>query len=161
MTEPDTTVNRASERELLITRRFDAPAHLVFRAWTQPELLMRWWAPASFGITFISCEADVRTGGTYRFVFGHPDFDQPMAFFGRYIEVVENERIVWTNEEAEGGSVTTARFVEKDGHTELTISDLYPSGEALDAAIASSSTGAYPEQFDALADLLVALIAKG
>jgi uncharacterized protein YndB with AHSA1/START domain len=155
-----TNVERRSERELIITRTFDGPARLVFEAWTTPELLMRWWTPKSFGITFISCEADVRTGGTYRFVFGHPDFDQPMAFFGRYIEVTPPARLVWTNEENDEGSVTTATFADKDGKTLLVLSDLYPSREALDAAIASGSTGAYPEQFEELDTVLAALRAE-
>lgn len=152
-----TDVERRSERELVITRTFDGPAHLVFEAWARPELLMRWWAPKSFGITFLSCEADVRTGGTYRFVFGHPDLDQPMVFFGRYIEVVPPTRIVWTNEESEEGSVTTVTLTEQDGKTLLVLSDLYPSREALDAAIASGSQGAYPEQFAELDAVLAAL----
>lgn len=155
-----TDVTRRSGRELVITRTFDGPAHLVFKAWTTPELLMRWWAPKSFGITFISCEADVRTGGTYRFVFGHPDLDQPMAFFGKYIEVIPNSRIVWTNEESEEGSVTTITLTEKDGKTHLVLSDLYPSKDALDAALASGSTGAYPEQFEELDVLLATLQAR-
>lgn len=152
-----TDVARQSERELVITRTFDGPAHLVYQAWTKPELLMRWWAPKSFGITFLSCEADVRTGGAYRFVFGHPDSDEPMAFFGKYIEVTPNQRIVWTNEEGEDGSVTTVTFTEKDGKTLLVLSDLYPSKDALDAAIESGSTGAYPEQFEELDTVLAAL----
>jgi uncharacterized protein YndB with AHSA1/START domain len=82
-----TTVERKSERELVVTRTFNGPAHIVFEAWTKPELLKRWWAPKSFGISFISCEADVRRGGTYRFVFSHAASEQRMAFFGRYIEV--------------------------------------------------------------------------
>jgi uncharacterized protein YndB with AHSA1/START domain len=159
-TKNRTDVNRQSGRELVITRIFDGPAHLVFEAWTKPELLMRWWAPKSFGITFVSCEADVRTGGTYRFVFGHPDFDEPMAFFGKYIEVVPNERIVWTNEEGDEGSVTTVTLTEKDGKTHLVLSDLYPSKDALDAAIASGSQGAYPEQFEEL-DVLLAELRAG
>jgi hypothetical protein len=68
----ETVTDRRSEREVVVTRTFDAPARLVFEAWTTPELLMKWWTPKSFGITFISCEADVRPGGTYRFVMGHP-----------------------------------------------------------------------------------------
>lgn len=152
-----TQVTRASERELVVTRTFDGPAHLVFAAWTTPELLMRWWAPKSFGITFLSCEADVRTGGTYRFVFGVPASDQPMAFFGRYIEVTPPTRLVWTNEESEDGSVTTVTLTEKDGRTVLVLSDVFPSKEALDEAIASGSQGAYPEQFEALDTLLMAL----
>jgi uncharacterized protein YndB with AHSA1/START domain len=146
-----TTLDRASDRELVVTRIFDAPAHIVFKAWTKPDVLQRWWAPKSFGITFISCELDVRTGGTYRFVFGHPASEQPMAFFGRYIEVITNRRLVWTNEESgESGSVTTVTFDEKDGRTVVVLRDLYPSREALDDAIASGSMGAWPEQFDEL-----------
>ncbi|HEV7344935.1 MAG TPA: SRPBCC family protein [Devosia sp.] len=156
-----TEVKRQSERELVITRSFDGPVHLVFQAWTRPDLLMRWWAPKSFGITFLSCEADVRTGGSYRFVFGHAQSDQPMAFFGRYLEVVPNARIVWTNEEGEEGSVTTVTFTEEDGRTLLVLSDLYPSKDALDAAIASGSQGAYPDQFDALDAVLAAMGPSG
>ena len=150
-----TTVERTSDRELVATRTFDGPARIVFEAWTKPELIMRWWAPESFGITFLSCETDARTGGSYRFVFGHPASEQPMAFFGRYIEVTPPSRIVWTNDE-EHGAVTTATFEEKDGRTRVVVHDLYPSKAALDDAIASESTGAWPEQFEALDELLAA-----
>jgi uncharacterized protein YndB with AHSA1/START domain len=152
-----TTLERTSDRELVATRTFDGPARIVFEAWTKPELIMRWWAPKSFGITFLSCETDVRTGGSYRFVFGHPASEQPMAFFGRYIEVTPPSRIVWTNEEDEDGAVTTVTFEEKDGRTRVVVHDLYPSKEALDDAIASGSTGAWPEQFEELEDLLTTL----
>lgn len=152
-----TTVERTSDRELVATRTVDAPARLVFEAWTKPELVMRWWAPASFGITFLSCEIDARTGGSYRFVFGHPASEQPMAFFGRYIEVTPPSRLVWTNEEEADGAVTTATFEENDGRTRVVVHDLYPSKDALDAALASGSTGAWPEQFEALDDLLTTL----
>jgi uncharacterized protein YndB with AHSA1/START domain len=152
-----TTVERTSDRELVATRTFDGPARIVFEAWTKPELIMRWWAPKSFGITFLSCETDVRTGGSYRFVFGHPASEQPMAFFGRYIEVTPPSRLVWTNEEDESGAVTTATFEEKDGKTLVVVHDLYPSKEALDGAIASESTGGWPEQFEQLDDLLSTL----
>src|SRR5262252_10372841 len=102
-----TTVERKSERELVVTRTFNGPARIVFEAWTKPELLKRWWAPKSFGVSFVSCEADVRTGGTYRFVFSHPSAAQPMAFFGRYLEVNPPTRLVWTNDEGEEpGAVT-------------------------------------------------------
>jgi uncharacterized protein YndB with AHSA1/START domain len=118
---------------------------------------MRWWAPESFGITLLSCETDVRTGGSYRFVFGHAASEEPMAFFGRYIEVIPPSRIVWTNEEDEDGAVTTVTFEEKNGRTRVVVHDLYPSKESLDGAIASGSTGAWPEQFEALDDLLTTL----
>lgn len=152
-----TTVERTSDRELVARRTVDGPAHIVFEAWTKPELITRWWAPKSFGITFLSCEIDARTGGSYRFVFGHPASEQPMAFFGRYIEVTPPSRLVWTNEEEDDGAVTTATFEENDGRTLVVVHDLYPSKEALDGALASGSTGAWPEQFEALDDLLTTL----
>jgi len=152
----NTTTDRRSDREVIVTRVFDAPARIVFAAWTTPELIMKWWTPESFGITFISCEADVRPGGTYRFVMGHPAFDQPMAFHGRYLEVEPPKRLVWTNEEGgEAGSLTTVTFEEKDGRTHLVLSDVYPSRAALDEAMASGSIGGYPEQFNQL-DILLA-----
>jgi uncharacterized protein YndB with AHSA1/START domain len=153
----ETTTERASGRELVVTRTFDGPARHVFKAWTTPDLLKRWWAPKSIGITLVSCEVDARTGGTYRFEFGVPGSDQPVAFFGRYIEVVPDKKIVWTNEEGEDGSVTTATFEEKDGRTLLVISDLYPTEAALDAAIASGSVAGYDEQFGQLDELLPTL----
>jgi uncharacterized protein YndB with AHSA1/START domain len=151
-----TTVERKSERELVVTRTFNGPARILFEAWTKPELLKRWWAPKSFGISFVSCEADVRTGGTYRFVFSHPASEQPMAFFGRYIEVTPPSRLVWTNEEGdEGGQVTTVTFEERGGETLVVMHDLYPSKEALDGAIASGSTSGFSETFEQLDELLV------
>ncbi|MEP7239494.1 MAG: SRPBCC family protein [Devosia sp.] len=150
----ETTTDRRSDREVVVTRTFDGPARIVFDAWTKPELIMKWWTPKSFGITFISCEADVRAGGTYRFVMGHPAFDKPMAFVGRYLEVEPPKRLVWTNEESQEGSVTTVTFEEKDGKTHLVLSDLYPSKAALDEAMASGSINGYPEQFNQL-DILI------
>jgi uncharacterized protein YndB with AHSA1/START domain len=157
-TKNRTTVERKSDRELVVTRTFNGPAHLVFNAWTKPELLKRWWAPKSFGISFLSCEVDVRTGGTYRFVFSHAAAPQPMAFFGRYLEVTPPTRLVWTNDEAgEPGAVTTVTFQEKAGETLVVMHDLYPSKQALDDAIASGSTGGSGEQFEQLDQLLVTL----
>ena len=155
-----TTVERTSEREIVVTRTFNAPPLIVFEAWTRPELFKRWWTPESFGISFVSCELDVRSGGTYRLVFSHPDFEQPMAFFGRYIEVTPHSRIVWTNEESAEGPISTVTFEEKDGKTLLVLRELYPSKQALDDAIASGSTGTSGagEQFELLDELLVTLV---
>ena len=151
-----TAVERKSERELVVTRKFNGPARIVFDAWTRPELLTRWWAPKSFGVSFISCEVDARTGGTYRFVFGHPASGEPMAFFGRYIDVTPHTRLVWTNDEGgEGGSVTTVTFEEQGAETLVVMRDLYSSKEALDAAIASGSTSGFSETFQQLDELLV------
>ncbi len=157
-----TTVERKSERELVVTRIFNGPARIVFQAWTRPELIRRWWTPKSFGISFISCEADVRTGGTYRFVFSHPASEQPVAFFGRYIDVTPHSRIVWTNEESTDGVITTVTFEEKDGKTLLVLHELYPSKQALDDAIASGSTGTSgaSEQFELLDEILAPLVAS-
>ena len=152
-----TTVERTSEREFVVTRTFNAPARLVYDAWTKPELLMLWWAPKSIGIPLLSCEADVRVGGRYRFVFGH-DASQTMAFFGRYIEVTPYSRLVWTNEESDDGAVTTVTFEEQDGKTLLAMHELYPSKEALDAA-GTGAADATVETFAQLDELLVTLSA--
>ncbi|MGE3725871.1 MAG: SRPBCC family protein [Candidatus Sericytochromatia bacterium] len=153
-----TTVERKSERELVTTRLFNAPARIVFHAWTTPELFQRWWVPPSFGLTLLSYEADFRVGGHYRLVFRHPAAPEPMAFFGTYLEVTPHSRLVWTNEEAgEPGQVTTVTFVEQGSQTLLTVHDLYPSKQALDEAIASESTGALPEQFEQLDTILISL----
>jgi uncharacterized protein YndB with AHSA1/START domain len=150
-----TTVERKSERELVITRTFNGPARIVFEAWTKPELLKRWWAPKSTGVPLLSCEADVRVGGRYRFEFGH-EASKSMAFFGRYIEVTPHSRLVWTNEESDDGAVTTVTFEEKGDKTLLVLHELYPSKEALDEAIAGMG-GGMPGQFEQLDELLVTL----
>ena len=155
-TQHQTTVNRASERELVVTRTFNAPAPLVYKAWTTPALLLRWWAPESFGVAFLSCDVDARVGGEYRFVFRHPASGEPMAFFGRYLEVIPNARLQWTNEEEGGGNITTVTFEEQGGATHVTVRDLYPSQEALDSAIASGSTGGSAIQFEQLDQILAA-----
>ena len=151
-----TVADRTSDRKLVVTRRVNAPARLVYQAWTTPALMEQWWVPKSFGITLLSCEMDVRTGGSYRFVFAMPGSDQTMAFFGKYLEAVPNTRLVWTNEESDEGAVSTVSFDERDGVTLVTVHEIYPSKEALDEAIASGSNGAWPEQFDALDVLLAA-----
>lgn len=151
-----TTVERTSERALVITRTFNVPARVVFEAWTRPELLARWWAPKSFGLTLLSCEAEVRVGGSYRLVFSHPAAPTPMEFVGRYLEVTPHSRLVWTNEErGGGGQVTTVTFEERGGTTLLVMHELYPSKEALDEAIASGSTSGFGETFEQLDALLV------
>jgi len=155
-TRSDATVERTSERELVVTRIVRGPARVVFEAWTKPELFERWWVPRSFPISLLSCELDVRVGGGYRLVFGHEG--STMEFFGRYLEVTAPSRLVWTNEEGdEGGPITTVTFEETDGRTALVVHELYPSKETLDAAIASGSTGlsAMPEALGQLDELLV------
>ena len=150
-----TTVERKSEREIVVTRTFNGPARIVFEAWTKPELFKRWWVPKSMGMSLLSCEMDVRVGGKYRFVFSH-DASEPMAFFGRYIEVTPYSRLVWTNEESDDGAVTTVTFEEQDGKTLLAMHELYPSKEALDAA-GTGSADATVETFAQLDELLVTL----
>jgi uncharacterized protein YndB with AHSA1/START domain len=153
-----TAAERKSDRELVVTRAFNGPARIVFEAWTNPELFKRWWTPKSFGLTMLSCEMDVRVGGTYRLVFRHPAAEQPMAFFGRYIEVMPHSRLVWTNDEGgEGGAVTTVTFEERGAETLVVMHDLYPSKEALDEAIASGSTSGFGETFEQLDELLITL----
>jgi len=151
-----TTVERTSERELVVTRTFNGPARIVFEAWTTPELFKRWWAPKSMGMSLRSCEMDVRVGGKYRLEF-EPD---GMAFFGTYLEVTPHSRLVWTNEEGDGQVVTTVTFEEKNGKTLLVVHDLYPSKEALDEAVASGSTSGMPETLDQLDELVLTLGAQ-
>lgn len=157
-TKNPTTVERTSERELVVTRTFNGPAHIVFAAWTKPELFMRWWAPQSMGVPLLSCDMDVRAGGGYRIAFGH-DASSAMEFFGRYLEVIPSARLVWTNEESDDAAITTVTFEEKGGKTLLVLHELYPSKEAFDAN--SGAEGGMPEQFEQLDELLVALGAGG
>jgi uncharacterized protein YndB with AHSA1/START domain len=150
-----TIVERTSDRELVVRRTFDAPARIVFDAWTKPDLFKRWWGPKSMGMSLLSCEMDVRVGGGYRLVFG-----PGMEFFGRYLEVVPHSRLVWTNDEGgEGGPVTTVTFEEKAGKTLLVMRELYPSKEALDAAGTGAAEG-MGELFGQLDELLIALVAR-
>ena len=148
-----TSVERTGDRELVVTRMFDAPPSTLFRAWSQPELFQRWWVPKSApGISLVSCDMDVRTGGKYRLEFGASGSDT-MAFYGKYLEVVPNERIVWTNEEGEEGAVTTVTFQDVGGKTLLTFYEVYPSKEALEEALQGSAAG-LPEQLEQLGELL-------
>lgn len=142
-----TTVQRRGDREVVVTRTFDAPARLVFEAWSKPELFKQWWVPRSMGMAMRSCEMDVRTGGTYRLSFG-----EGMDFFGRYLEVTPPSRIVWTNDEA-NGSVTTVTFEERDGHTLLVMTEVFATKEAVDTGGAEAT----PETFAQLDELLSTL----
>ncbi len=145
----ETTVERKSDREVVVTRTINAPARLVFQAWTTPELFRRWWVPKSYGLNLVSCELDVRVGGRYRLAFLHEG--STMEFFGAYLEVTPNSRLVWTNDEGDGGAtITTVTFHESDGKTLLVVHDLYPSPEAVD----TGSSGAMPEVLDQLDELL-------
>ena len=151
-TENSTGVEQKSERELVVRRTVNAPARLVFEAWTKAELFRRWWVPKSFGVTLLSCEMDVRVGGQYRLVFPHED--STMEFFGTYLEVTPDSRLVWTSEEGDDGhTVTTVTFDETAGKTLVVLNDRYPSKEAVE----SGSTGAMPEALDQLEELLASL----
>ena len=155
-TKNRTTVEQKSERELVVTRTVNGPARIVFEAWTKPELLKQWWVPKSCGAILLSCETDVRVGGSYRFVFRFGE--STMAFFGKYLEVIPHTRLAWTNDEAgEAGSVTTVTFEEKAGKTLVVLHELYPSKAALEAAVASGEKSGMDETFDQLDELLVTL----
>jgi uncharacterized protein YndB with AHSA1/START domain len=148
-----TSVERKGDRELVATRIFDAPPSMVYRAWSQPELFQRWWMPKSAsGVSLVSCELDVRTGGKYRLEFSAGGSDT-MAFYGKYLEVVPNERIVWTNDEGEEGAITTVTFEDQGGKTLLHFHEVYPSSEALEEALQGSAAG-LPEQLEQLDELL-------
>jgi uncharacterized protein YndB with AHSA1/START domain len=150
-----TTVERTSDREVVVTRTINGPARIVFEAFTRAELLERWWVPKSMGMTLLSCEVDARVGGTYRLVFDA--VPEPAAFFGTYVEVTPHSRLAWTNDEGgEGGSVTTVTFEEAGGKTRVVLRERYPSKDALDAA-GTGAAEAMVETFEQLDELLVAL----
>jgi uncharacterized protein YndB with AHSA1/START domain len=151
-----TTVERTSERELVVTRTVNGPPRLVWEAWTKPELFRQWWVPKSLGMSLLSCEMDVRVGGTYRLEFAVGD--SSAAFFGTYQEAVPHSRLVWTNEESDEGSVTTVTFEEQDGETLVVMHELYPTKEALEAA--GGAADAMGESFEQLDELLVTLDAN-
>ncbi|MGN6100864.1 MAG: SRPBCC family protein [Devosia sp.] len=148
-----TSIERRGDRELVVTRTFDAPPSTVYKAWSRPELFRRWWVPKSIsGVSLVACDLDVRTGGKYRLEFGASG-TETMAFYGKYLEVVPNERIVWTNDEDEAGAVTTVTFEDLGGKTLLTFREVYPSAAALEEAL-QGSAAALPEQLEQLAELL-------
>ncbi|ACI58132.1 Activator of Hsp90 ATPase 1 family protein (plasmid) [Rhizobium leguminosarum bv. trifolii WSM2304] len=150
-----TSVERRGDRELLVTRIFNAPPSTVYKAWSRPELFKRWWVPKSAsGVSLVSCDMDVRTGGKYRLEFG-ADGSDTMAFYGKYLEVVPNERIVWTNDEGEEGAITTVTFEDQGGRTLLKFHETYPSKQALEEAL-QGSAAALPEQLEQLDELLSA-----
>ena len=152
-----TTVERKSERELVVTRTFNGPARIVFEAWTKPELFKQWWVPKSMDMFLRSCEMDVRAGGKYRLEFGQDASSSMGVFFGKYIDVIPHSRLVWTNDEGgDDGPVTTVTFEEKGGKTLLVMHELYPSKEALDAA-GTGAADMMKETFEQLDELLVAL----
>jgi uncharacterized protein YndB with AHSA1/START domain len=150
-----TTVERTSDREVVVTRTVNGPARMVFQAFTNAELFRRWWVPRSLGMTLLSCEVDARVGGQYRLVY---DFQpEPVAFYGTYLEVQPYSRLAWTNEE--GGSdvpVTTVTFEEKDGKTLVVLRETHPSKESLDEA-GTGAAEATIETFDQLDELLAEL----
>jgi uncharacterized protein YndB with AHSA1/START domain len=151
-----TAVERKGNRELVVTRTFNAPPSIVYRAWSQSELFQRWWFPKSVsGVSLVSCNMDVRTGGKYRLEFSAGGSDT-MEFYGKYLEVVPNERIVWTNDEGEEGAVTTVTFRDLGGKTLLSFHEIYPTEEALEEAL-QGSAAALPEQLDQLGELLASL----
>ena len=149
-----TKVERKSDREFVVTRTINGPSQIVFEAWSKPELFKKWWVPKSAPMALVSCDMDVRTGGKYRLVFSMNS--QTMEFFGTYLEVIPYTRIVWTNDEGgeEAATTTTVTFREFNGTTLVTVHDLYPSKEALDAAIEGGATGGLPEQLDQLEEFI-------
>ncbi len=153
-----TSVERKGDRELVATRTFDAPPSMVYKAWSQADLFKRWWMPKSVtGASLVACDMDVRTGGKYRLEFGTGG-SETMAFYGKYLDVVPNERIVWTNDEGEEGAITTVTFDDQGGKTLLTFHEAYPSSEAREEALQGSAAG-LPEQLDQLEELLPSISA--
>lgn len=148
---PELHIEPVGVAGLRATRFFAAPPAQVYAGWTRPELFCRWWVPASFGVSLAECDMDVRAGGSYRLVFAAGDGGQN-AFFGRYVEVVPDTRLVWTNDEAGGGAVTTIGFTAAGDGTRLDYSDEHPTAAARDEALGMGE--AMREQFAQLDALL-------
>jgi uncharacterized protein YndB with AHSA1/START domain len=153
------TVTLPTDERILITREFAAPKHLVYRAYTTPELVRRWWNAKRGDVT--SCEIDLRVGGRWRFVMVTPDGFE-VAFHGEYRELVPNERIV-TTEVYEGvpdpgeGVLNTVTFAEANGRTTLTILVQCPSRDVRDAIIDSGMEAGMQDAMDLLEEVAVAL----
>jgi len=149
---PLTAVERPSDLDLVVTRTVNGPLRLVFEAWTRPDLFRKWWVPASYGLTLLACDMDVRVGGQYRLVFRHDE--STMEFFGTYLDVVPDARLVWTNDEGDTGqTITTVTFTDHAGKTVVVVDDRYSSAAEMD----SGSAGALPESLDQLDELLASL----
>jgi uncharacterized protein YndB with AHSA1/START domain len=155
-----TSMDITSDRELVIARTFNGPARIVFDAWTRAELVKRWWAPKSHGVSIVSCEADVREGGSYRYVMRHHEHGD-IAFSGKYIEVTPYSRLVYTQffepMMDAGAVIVTITLEEKNGKTHLRSHELYPSKEALETTLASGMEHGMRETMDQLEELVASL----
>ena len=151
------TVTLPGDEQILITREFDAPRHLVYRAWTEPELVKRWWSGERGEMTI--AEIDLRVGGGWRYVMV-TDEGFEVAFHGEYREIVPNERIVSTEVYEgmpEGEALNTVTFTEMDGRTTLTVLVEHASKEARDAHIDSGMETGMQEGMDLLEQVAVSL----
>jgi uncharacterized protein YndB with AHSA1/START domain len=155
------TVTLPADEQILITREFDAPKHLVYKAVTTPELVKRWWNAKRGEVT--SAEIDLRVGGAWRYVMVTDDGTE-VGFHGEYREIVPNERIVSTEifEGApagtpEEGTVNTVTFAEKDGRTLLTVLVQAPSKEIRDAIIESGMEAGMQDAYDLLEEVAISL----
>jgi uncharacterized protein YndB with AHSA1/START domain len=151
-------VTTPTDREIVMTRVFDAPRHLVFDAFSKPELLKRWFGPR--GWSLVVCEVDLKVGGGFRFVLRGPD-GKEMGMRGVYREIVPPERSVHMEsfDDYPGESQVTSVFVEQRGQTTLTVTVLYPSREVRDAVIKSGMEHGAAESYDRLAELLASPVA--
>lgn len=153
-----TTMALEDDTEIVIARTFRAAPSVVFDAWTKPELVARWWAPKSLGVAMVSCEADVRVGGTYRYVIKPPEQD-PVGFSGTYLEITPPTKLVYTHVfepmAHAGGSVVTVLFSPEGAHTRMVSYERYPSKEVRDMVLASGMEHGMRDIMDQL-DALVA-----
>ena len=155
-----TSMEVRGEREILIQRTFEAPARTLFDAWTRADLVKRWWAPRSHRVTLASCEADVRAGGSYRYVMRR-DTGEEFAFSGQYTEVNRPSRLAYTQVFEPmahlGAAMVTLTLEEQNGTTHLLLHALYPSRESRDQTVASGMEHGTRETFEQLEELLLSL----
>lgn len=155
-----TTMELEADREIVITRTFNGPARIVFDAWTKPELVRRWWAPKSRGVTIAECVADVRAGGTYRYVLRLDSGDE-VAFSGKYTEVTPPSRLVYTQifepMVDAGAVIVTITFDEHNGKTHMVSREVYPSAEVRATVLATGMEHGMREAMDQLDELVASL----
>lgn len=151
-------VSTPSDREIVLTRLFDAPRHLVFEAMTKPEHIRRWWGNLGAGYSVPVCEVDLRPGGRWRFVNAHPNGE--VAFHGEYREIAPPSRLVFTETMEpypDPGSVVTAVFTEENGKTRLTATCLYPTPDVRDMVLGSGMEKGAALSYDRLEEVAMEL----
>jgi uncharacterized protein YndB with AHSA1/START domain len=161
MSERKMTLELAGDREIVMKRSFAAPARFVFDAWTKADLVAKWWAPEKCGVAMVACEADVRPGGKWKYTLRNPDAEV-VSFYGEYREVTAPSRLVYTETFSKYPDsppvIVTVTFEERDGRTEMTSTQLYPSKEVREMVVATGMEFGANETMNQLEVLLRSMV---